>query len=276
MTKWIAYAIAAVGITAGIWFGRQAAEQGKAARLAAEDWKRRESELVARIRALEQPVPASPVEGPPAPPPAPKAKVAKLMVDDPVTRQELIRQVNERNERLAAAESSLTEAQQRMREAESRITSLTEEAQRLNTSERGLQERLDAAVKLAESLQNESRTREAQLAQVEANSQELKRRGTDATQKATRLAKLSDEMEDLIRRQDVFLNGILRRYREVADLYRTISLRRETSREGPVGSNSDISRIQTALSAADEDIRQLRSLQAQQTRLQKEFSAARR
>lgn len=277
MTKWLSFAIALVGVTAAVWFGRQANQQTLALKSSEESWKRREAELLSRIRTLESaPVTADPVEAPPIAPAPPRTKVVKVTEEDPVTRQQLIRQVNERSEKLAAAETAFAELQNRFRDAESQIAALHEEAQRLAASEKSLQERLDAAAKLADTLQAESKSRETQFASVEATSLDLKRRTNESAQKAARLSKLADEMDDLARRQDSYLYGILRRYREVADLYRTFALRRESSREDPLQSNNDVSRIQNAIALADEDLRQLRTLQAQGARLQKELSAAKK
>ncbi len=81
------------------------------------------------------------------------------------------------------------------------------------------------------------------------------------------LTKISDDFDDLNRRRDQYMTNVLRRYREVTDLYRTLSLRQE-------GPRDDLSRIQNAISLAEEDMRQLQSLNAQARRLQRDLQAA--
>jgi hypothetical protein len=76
-------------------------------------------------------------------------------------------------------------------------------------------------------------------------------------------------LEDLNRRREVLLNNMVRRYREVTDQYRTLSLRVQ-SRADQLGLDpgaGEISRIQTSVQQAEEEFRQLNSLNAQAAKL---------
>ena len=233
-------------------------------------WKRQPVPVAQQVTPPQTAVPtgapervAPPVA--PVPPAAAKpAPPAIVSSDDPVTRQELVKLLNEKNEQLAESGKSLADLDLKYQELGAKVAELMDQSQRLAASEKSLQERVDISSRLVENLQTELRTRDTRLAQVEVANQELRKKSDEAARKAARLTRSNDEMEELARRREVYITGILRRYREVTDMFRQLSLRQDSPRD------TDLSRIQNAVTLADEDLRQLHALNAQMARLAKQ------
>ncbi|MFN7921690.1 MAG: hypothetical protein U0Q16_16435 [Bryobacteraceae bacterium] len=207
----------------------------------------------------------------------PRAAAAKVSADDPVTRQELIRMLNEKNDKLAAADDAVREVRAKLQETEARTAELTQGHGKLTEAEADLKERLSASMRLTEALQLEVKQRNERLAQLEVANQDLRKRSEDSTRKVVKSAQLTGEMRDLALRQEAYLDNILRRYREATDQFRTLAVRLENPRDGavPVGAGSDLSRIQQTIAMAEDDLRQLRSLNSQARKLEREMAAAR-
>jgi len=247
-----------------------------------EKFKSVERELRSRLDALEREraaaAPETPEVGPRPPVPAspPASPPPRITADDPVTRQELVRLLNEKNEKLAAAENNLASLQNRLHELEERASSLTAEQTRLAESEKQLQERLNGATRLTEVLQADMKQRNERLAQLEVANQELRKRSEEAGRQFARFSQISEDLIDLSRRREAYMNNIIRRYREATDQFRTLALRFDNPRDATGSSSQDLSRIQNVISLADEDMRQLQALNAQATRLQRELSVARK
>jgi hypothetical protein len=86
--------------------------------------------------------------------------------------------------------------------------------------------------------------------------------------------KLADDMEDVARRRETLVTNLSTRYREASDTLRALSLQLENRGAGAASGPNDLSRIQNAVTLAEEDLRQLRSLSARARQLQKELAAA--
>ena len=71
----------------------------------------------------------------------------------------------------------------------------------------------------------------------------------------------------------MYLNNILRRYREITEQYHAMAgvLDSRRDREAAPVNNTEISRIQNAISLADEDLKQINALNAQASRLEKKL-----
>ena len=198
----------------------------------------------------------------------PVEKIVTVRVpDDASTRQELLRLLDEKNAKLAVAESGMRELRERVAELEGKLAQVAREGEQLSSSQKDFKEQLDTATRMAESLREQSRGREERLAQAEVSSQELRKRSEESARKLARLGELTAQMDDVARRREVYLNNVLRRYREATELFRTLALRLD---------NPDLSRIQQTINAADEDLRQIQTLNAQASRLQKDQALARK
>lgn len=182
-------------------------------------------------------------------------------------RTEFAQQLEEKDARIAAAVKARDDMDVQIRELQARIEALTEETERLNHAERQLREQLQSAERRAASTEKDAAGATQRLEKLEAANRELRRQADESSRRMASHSKASSEIEELTRRREVYLNNLLRRYREVTDLYRNIAVRTDAPGE-------DISRIQNAISLAEEDLRQLNALTAQAARLQKGLAAA--
>lgn len=207
---------------------------------------------------------------PPAPaPPARDARPVTAPVPAEGASGEATRLLEERGQQLAEASKAREELEGQVRQLEERIQSLTAETEKVASAEKRLREQVEAAGRQVASLEGELKARDERLQKAELSIRELRQRGEDNAGRSAKLAKVSEDFEDLNRRRDSYMTNVLRRYREVTDLYRTMTLR-------PESAHTDVSQIQNAISLAEEDLRQLQSLNAQARRLQKDLDAARK
>ena len=220
--------------------------------------------------------PGQPGSASPQPAAKPLERKTKSAAGDAENYEREARLRSDHQEALARAvslEKGASEAQTKLREVEARLASLVEQQQSGQGQEKELRQQLDAAQRQAAALEASLKTREARLAELELAQQRLQRQGTETGQRQQRLVELLTELEENSRRRESYLNAILGRYREATELFRAMSLRLDNPRDVTSPLNNDLSRIQTAIQHADEDLRQLRTLNAQSARLQKELAA---
>lgn len=198
----------------------------------------------------------------------PKAAPA-LPEDDSAARAELTRQLEEKEQQLTTAMKVREDLAAKVQGLEARVQALAEESQRLAQSDRQFREQMEADNRQVAALQADLRNRDERLLRLEVENRDLKRRSEDSSTRYTRLSKMSDDLGDLSRRREVYVTNILRRYREVTDLYRTVLVSTDAPRD-------DVSRIQNAISLAEEDLRHLQSLNAQAAKLQRDLAAGRK
>ena len=126
-----------------------------------------------------------------------------------------------------------------------------------------------------ESAQADAQASRQRLAAVEADNVKLNNNNNAASARAVDLAQVIVQLQDLDSRRDALLTSILRRYRDITSQFRAMS--------GQLGSNRDsntsnpftdaaLTRIQSAVSSADDDLRQLSELSAQARQLEKKLA----
>jgi chromosome segregation ATPase len=194
-----------------------------------------------------------------------------VLREDTTTRNELVRLIDEKQALLAAAQKSLADAGEQVAQLESRVESIEAERKSLADSARDWKERAETASRVAAAMEAEVKGRSERMARIESINRELAAKGDESAKRSERVSKAARELEELARRREVHLANLLRRYREVTDQYRSLAVR---GGDLPVG--VDLSRIQSAIQLAEEDMRQLQSLGAQAERLQRELSGLRR
>ncbi|MEZ5399621.1 MAG: hypothetical protein R2729_08115 [Bryobacteraceae bacterium] len=226
-----------------------------------------EAELAEARAAAEEPAPSTVV--------APGARRPAAGTDDAVTRNELVRMLDEKNQQLNADRATLAELREKLLTAEGQAVELRAEREKMAGDLRDIQERLDAATRLSQALRSEGQSRDARLAQVEEGSREMRRKASEADQRVARLAAVSGELEELTRQRESYISDILRRYRDATDQFRAFTLRVDASTDPAFQGGTYLSRIQSAITQADEDLRQLRTLNARAARLQKQLDAQR-
>ena len=130
-----------------------------------------------------------------------------------------------------------------------------------------LQKKLDAA--LAKSDIARQRT-----AVLEADNSKLKADTAGVTTRAADVARITGSLQDLDRRRDVYLTSILRRYRDITGEFNAMSTMLDTSHDPSSNacSGAVLSRIQNAVTATEDDLRQLNELNARSQKLEKQLA----
>lgn len=200
-----------------------------------------------------------------------------VVTDDSVTRNELVKLLDEKRLRLEEIQKTLDETDSRLKEAESKIAALTQETLKAAETKRDLEDRLATANRVSAALDEEIKGRNDRMVRIDSANREIQKKYDEISKQVAKLSRAAGEIEDITRRRDVYLNNVLRRYREVTDMYRSLAMRMNSPREtGLPSPGTDLSRIQNAIMLAEEDLRQLQTLNAQATRLQKDLAAAAR
>jgi hypothetical protein len=121
---------------------------------------------------------------------------------------------------------------------------------------------------VTEAVQAELRAKAERLLKAETSEKLLQERSARAEAAAAKVVVSTKELEDLNRRREAFLTTILRRFREVNDLYRNFTLAAQTRDTPATGLQAgDLSRIQTTIQQAEDDLRQLQTLNARVAQL---------
>lgn len=182
------------------------------------------------------------------------------------SRLEAARMLEKLEEGLAAANSKASTLEARNRELESGIEKLNAESQRLLGSEADLKERLAGTNRIVEAMQAEVKGRADRITQLDIENRTLREENRRFTERFAQTSNLTRDLDDINRRRDTLLNQVQRRYRDLTDQFRMVAGR--SDREGLGSGGGDLSRLQHAISLAEEDLRQLNALNAQAARLQ--------
>lgn len=129
-----------------------------------------------------------------------------------------------------------------------------------------LQKKLDAAQSASEIARQRATVLEADNAQLKSDTSAVSTRAAD-------VARIVSSLQDLERRRDVYLTSILRRYRDITDEFNAMSSMMNTSHDpgsSPCGGTA-LSRIQSAVTSAEDDMRQLSELSARTQKLDKQL-----
>jgi chromosome segregation ATPase len=177
-----------------------------------------------------------------------------------------------RNDHIAVIEGlrkSLDEAHVANGELDARITaldaqivSLQTEGQRAAAIESEALEKLSIARREIEASQKDALAKDARIAQLEVQTRKLRDESGANAKQAAQLTQLAAELQDIFRRRETYISSILSRYKEITEQYHVVALDRTT----------DVARIQQALSMAEEDIRQLHSLNARALLIQRKLN----
>jgi chromosome segregation ATPase len=129
-----------------------------------------------------------------------------------------------------------------------------------------LQKKLDAALAQAD-------TARQRVAVLEGDNAKLKSDSTAVTTQAADVSHILTSLQDLDRRREGYMTSILRRYRDITGEFHAMSGMLDTS-QGPGSSacsGAALSRIQNAVTSAEDDMRQLNELNARSQKLEKQL-----
>jgi hypothetical protein len=134
---------------------------------------------------------------------------------------------------------------------------------------------LDASKQDLESAQAELQASRQRLTALEADNAKLKAENRAGAARAAELAHVMAELQDLDSRRDAYLTSIMRRYHDITSQFRAMSgmlgSTRDSNSTSPF-SDAALTRIQSAVSAADDDLRQLTELNDQARQLEKKLA----
>jgi chromosome segregation ATPase len=175
---------------------------------------------------------------------------------------------------LTDANAMIARLESRAEDAEAQIHNLNLENKRLAGSEADLKENLSSANQTVDTLQKELKSTRDRVTQVEIVYQKLRDQSGGDSAKIAQLQQLAGELQDIHQRREVYLNGILRRYKQITEQYRSMSGVLQAQRtDAPATGSGDLARIQDSIAMAEEDMRQLNNLDAQARLIQKKMAA---
>jgi len=265
--RWILLVVVVVvAAVAVIWQARVNRQQ--AARLAQLST---ETERL-RARVLDLTRTAAAPAGAPAPVPAAEGQSAPRATKPAINPEDAIA-VQRLKLSLADAIASGARLESRADEAEAQVRNLSLENKRLLGSEADLKENLAAANQAVDTLQKELKSNRDRVTQVEIAYQKLRDQSGGDAQKIAQLQQLATELQDIHQRREVYLNSILRRYKQITEQYRSMAGVLQAQRtDAPAAGSADLARIQDSIAMAEEDLRQLNNLNAQARLIQKKMA----
>lgn len=183
-------------------------------------------------------------------------------------------------EKLAAANEAASVARARIEEIEKQLSEMREESARLAALNRENEANAASAKLELANRDNELTRKGEQITQMEAANRKASAESGVLAQRAARQAELLKQLQELHRRRESYLNTVVSRYRDITDRYRAYASVLE-NRRGPEGTpgagisiaGPELGQIQTSITLAEEDLRQLNSLSTQVAKLQKDLSA---
>jgi chromosome segregation ATPase len=208
---------------------------------------------------------------------------APAEVENPVPAGNCQAALASRNATIERLERELSDAQASIMSLQSQLSNSNDEREKaLASANQMLQkEKEDWQTQLAslkqdlESAQADAQASRQRLAAIESDNAKLNNTNNAASARAVDLAQVIVQLQDLDSRRDALLTSILRRYRDITSQFRAMSGQLGSNRDSNTGSpftDAALTRIQSAVSSADDDLRQLSELSAQARQLEKKLA----
>ena len=179
---------------------------------------------------------------------------------------EAVRTLTQVQAKLVAANSAIAELQNRTHELEATITKVTEENKRLNSETHEFKENLASTNRIVSVMETEIKSKTERISQLENAARKAREDNTGTAQKLAQVAGTTKELEEINRRREDTLTSLQRRYRELTDQFRAFALRLDSNRDNPAPLTPDLSRIQSNVQSAEEELRILIGLNTQAQR----------
>jgi DNA repair exonuclease SbcCD ATPase subunit len=267
---WIAIALVCAAVAGAgaviFWQTRLISHlQGQLATRAGEqaELERRVDQLT---RAQDGRPPVSPKPFAPRSVPADTGAAAAALLSASEQRAERLR------ESLARATAEVEHLQAGVVELRGQLESAATDNHRLNAAVDELKKGAADAEQTIEMLRAELKANNARAAQLDSVNARLKQEAASSQQLSSQMQQNVSDLEGLFRRREMYLNNILRRYRDITEQYRALSGVNASRDHGAatVGT-AEISRIQNSIALAEEDLKQISALSAQVSRLEKKL-----
>jgi chromosome segregation ATPase len=171
----------------------------------------------------------------------------------------------------STAETARLEA--RIAELRSQIETITAENRAVSAAGEELKRNLAEANQTIDQIRAELKTDVERITQLENSAAKANQEAAAGKQSATQVKQTVSDLEGIFRRREMYLNNILRRYKEVTEQYRALSgvLDSRRDRDAAPVNGTEISRIQNTIAQAEEDLKQINALNVQASRLEKKF-----
>lgn len=179
-------------------------------------------------------------------------------------RLEAVRELAALQTRHESLQQQFTSLQERFGELEGALEQLTAGNRQLSATETSLKDQLASARRLIAATEAELKSKAGRVEQLEASLRRVRDQASGADRRSEQISQSLRQIEDINRRREDTLSALQRRYRDVTDQLRALSLRLDTMRDNPTPLGStDLSRIVSAVQSAEEDLRTLTSLNTQ-------------
>lgn len=259
-----------ISISVNVWQAVQWSKEGEQRAQA----QRFLVQALQKVRDLESQPAAAPgaVEAPVKPAAPPRRAGRNLAAGDVAAAEAVLlrQELNDAQRRIADLQSSqvaLQEAQQ---------TAASDASTRFASAQKEWNEKLDALTQQLESARADAEASRRRVQEAKAVNTRLKDAQADDAARAAETAGLVARLQELNRRRDSYLTSLTRRYRDVSDQFRAMSGMLDSNR-GPGASalsESALTRIQSTVSQAEDDLQQLNEVGARIQQLEKRLSAS--
>jgi len=231
---------------------------------------RENGQLLRRVDDLTRTQPAATPELPSAPAPRAPRPVPDAATADALSAAE--QQVRRLHDSLAQSSAEAAHLQAKVTGLESRVEAAAEENRRLSTAVEEGRKNLEDTTQGMEALRAQLKAGGARLAEIENLNAQLKEEAATSRQSSAQTQQTISDLQNIFHRREMYLNNILRRYKEITEQYRAMSgVRDGRDREAGPLSSAEISRIQNSIALAEEDLKQISALNVQAERLQKKL-----
>lgn len=184
-------------------------------------------------------------------------------------------QIGELRKALSDAKGVAAHLQERVAAFDDERTTISHSANdRYTTAQSDWQARFNDLTQQVEQAKAEAKSAQAQTAELEKSITHLKQQDSDSAAKIAETSRLIANLQELSRRRDTYLTAVLRRYRDVTNQFRAMSGMLDSNREQSSSALSGpaLTRIQTTISMAEDDLRQLNEVNAQAQQLERKLA----
>ncbi len=179
---------------------------------------------------------------------------------------------------LAEAQATITNLQSQLASANDQSAQAQASAQEaLQKQKADSQAQFDDLQKKIDAALAQSDIARQRVAALEADNAKLTAQTTAIGTQAGDLSRIVANLQDLNRRRDSYLTSILRRYRDITSDFRAMSSMLDTSHDpnrepnGGACGGAFLGRIQSAVSSAEDDLRQINELNEREQKLEKQL-----
>jgi chromosome segregation ATPase len=189
----------------------------------------------------------------------------------------------DRDAQIAQLRAELTAAKGQLSRVEEKVSAFDEERrqsiatanERFSTAQADWQAHLNEVSRQLQSAQAEAKSSRDRLAELEKSTAQLKEDAKLVSGRTAENARLLETLQDLNRRRDGFLTSVIRRYRDVTSQFRAMSGMLDGSHDQQPNAfaGTALSRIQSTIASAEDDLRQLNELNAQARQVERKLTA---